>query len=132
MAKLRLLQFYKASLYENWHYFLKYVTHFASRCSCEPLIGKVEKILTWRGKGMEEKEEEEKKNAAEGGEKKKKRRRNRIPKDATREFFIKWKTMSYWHCSWIQEIQLDVYHAQTHRMYLRYDKAYGTKIVKII
>jgi len=89
------------------------------RCSCEPLIGKVEKILTWRWKGMEEKEEEEKKNAAEGGEKKKKRRRNRIPKDATREFFIKWKTMSYWHCSWIQEIQLDVYHAQTHRMYLR-------------
>ena len=49
----------------NYIYFLNYTTH--SRCSCEPLIGKVEKILTWRWKGMEEKEEEEKKNAAEGG-----------------------------------------------------------------
>lgn len=88
------------------------------RCACEPLPGKVEKILTWRWKGMDEEkeEEEEKKEAAEG---KKKRRRKRIPKDATREFFIKWKDMSYWHCSWIQEIQLDVFHAQTHRMYLR-------------
>jgi len=88
------------------------------RCACEPLIGKVERILTWRWKGMDEEKEaeDEKKEAAEG---KKKRRRKRIPKDATREFFIKWKNMSYWHCSWIQEIQLDVFHAQTHRMYLR-------------
>ena len=88
------------------------------RCACEPLPGKVEKILTWRWKGLDEdkEEEEEKKEAVEG---KKKRRRKRIPKDATREFFIKWKDMSYWHCSWIQEIQLDVFHPQTHRMYLR-------------
>ena len=87
------------------------------RCACDPLLGKVEKILTWRWKGMEDKEEEEEKE--EEGEGKKKRRRKRIPKDAMREFFIKWREMSYWHCSWVQEIQLDVYHPQAYRMYLR-------------
>ena len=88
------------------------------RCACDPLPYKVEKILTWRWKGMEDKEEEEEK-AEDGGEVKKKRRRKRIPKDAQREFMIKWKEMSYWHCSWVQEIQLEVYHPQSYRMYLR-------------
>jgi len=86
------------------------------RCACEPLLGKVEKILTWRWKGMEDKEEEEEKAPEDG---KKKRRRKRIPKDAQREFLIKWKEMSFWHCSWVQEIQLDVYHPQSYRMFLR-------------
>ncbi|MAD24502.1 MAG: hypothetical protein CMO44_10070 [Verrucomicrobiales bacterium] len=89
------------------------------RCSCEPLEGKVEKILTWRWKGMEEKEEEEDVKEGENLEKAKRRRRKRIPKDAQREFLIKWKELSYWHCTWVQEIQLDVYHPQSYRMYLR-------------
>jgi len=88
------------------------------RCACEPLLGKVEKILNWRWKGLEDKEEEEENKEAEG-DGKKKRRRKRIPKDAQREFMIKWREMSYWHCSWVQEIQLDVYHPQSYRMYLR-------------
>jgi len=88
------------------------------RCACDPLPGKVEKILTWRWKGMEDKEEEEEQKEEPEG-KKKKRRRPRIPKDAVREFFIKWKEMSFWHCSWVQEIQLDVYTPQAYRMYLR-------------
>ena len=88
------------------------------RCSCEPLEGKVEKILTWRWKGLEDKEEEELKEG-ENAEKAKRRRRKRIPKDAQREFYIKWKELSYWHCTWVQEIQLDVYHPQSYRMYLR-------------
>merc|ERR1719350_1114609 len=29
------------------------------------------------------------------------------------------REMSYWHCSWVLEIQLDVYHPQAYRMYLR-------------
>jgi len=87
------------------------------RCACEPLGGKVEKILNWRWKGMEDKEEEEENKEEEGG--KKKRRRKRIPKDAQREFMIKWKGLSFWHCSWVQEIQLDVYHPQSYKMYLR-------------
>ncbi|CAB4062385.1 CHD4 [Lepeophtheirus salmonis] len=47
-----------------------------------------------------------------------KKPKKKLPK-AEREFFIKWKEQSYWHCSWIKEIQLDVFHPQTYRMYLR-------------
>merc|ERR1719346_965378 len=47
------------------------------RCACDPLLGKVEKILTWRWKGMEDKEDEEEKEPEDG---KKRRRRKRIPK----------------------------------------------------
>jgi len=90
-----------------------------ARCACEPLPGKVEKILTWRWKedeaAKEKEKEEEEKAAAEGKKKKKKY----IPHKAEREFFIKFKDMSYWHCAWVKEIQLDVFHPQTHRMYLR-------------
>merc|ERR1719300_929451 len=39
------------------------------RCACDPLPGKVDKILTWRWKGMEEKEDEDKEK--EGEEEKK-------------------------------------------------------------
>ena len=28
-----------------------------------------------------------------------------------REFFVKWCNMSYWHCSWVQELQV---HTRTH------------------
>ena len=68
---------------------------------------------------MEDKEEEEEVKEGENLEKAKRRRRKRIPKDAQREFLIKWKELSYWHCTWVQEIQLDVYHPQSYRMYLR-------------
>ncbi|OTF81275.1 hypothetical protein BLA29_010382, partial [Euroglyphus maynei] len=36
-----------------------------------------------------------------------------------REFFIKWHDMSYWHCSWISELQLEVYHPSLYRNYCR-------------
>ncbi|KAG9509945.1 Chromodomain-helicase-DNA-binding protein 3, partial [Fragariocoptes setiger] len=36
-----------------------------------------------------------------------------------REFFVKWHDMSYWHCSWISEVQLEVYHPSLYRMYFR-------------
>ena len=36
-----------------------------------------------------------------------------------REFFIKWHNMSYWHCSWISEIELDVFHPSLLRNYFR-------------
>lgn len=29
-----------------------------------------------------------------------------------REFLVKWVDMSYWHCSWISELMLDVHHPQ--------------------
>jgi len=86
------------------------------RCTCEPLPGQVQKVLTWRWKGLEEEKDGEEKKEETG---KKKRRRHRIPKDATREFFVKWKEQSYWHCIWVKEIQLDVYWSQGYKMYLR-------------
>lgn len=36
-----------------------------------------------------------------------------------REFFVKWHKMSYWHCSWISEIELDVFHPPLLRNYFR-------------
>lgn len=36
-----------------------------------------------------------------------------------KEFFIKWHNMSHWHCSWISEIELDVFHPPLLRNYLR-------------
>merc|ERR1712066_418783 len=71
------------------------------------------------GKEDEEEKEKEKKDDEETEEEKKKKKKKYIPKKAEREFFIKFKDMSYWHCSWVKEIQLDVFHPQTHRMYLR-------------
>ena len=83
------------------------------RCSCEPLNGKVEKILTWRWR--EDEAEKSDKKADDNDEAKK----PKIPAKAEREFFIKYKDQSYWHCDWVKEIQLDVFHTQTLRMYLR-------------
>uniref|UniRef100_A0A0K0CZG6 PHD-type domain-containing protein n=1 Tax=Angiostrongylus cantonensis TaxID=6313 RepID=A0A0K0CZG6_ANGCA len=36
-----------------------------------------------------------------------------------REFFIKWRYMSYWHCEWVSEMLMDVYFAALLRMYWR-------------
>ena len=85
------------------------------RCACDPLPGKVEKILTWRWK-EDDSQKNTRDNSPEAGGSKKKAP---PPIRAEREFFIKWKDQSYWHCSWVKEIQLDVFHPQTHRMYLR-------------
>ncbi|XP_018571410.1 chromodomain-helicase-DNA-binding protein Mi-2 homolog isoform X2 [Anoplophora glabripennis] len=72
------------------------------RCGCPPLIGKVAKILTWKWVEHTSKKE---------GEEPKKSRH--------REFFVKWHELSYWHCSWITELQLDVYHPLMFRSYYR-------------
>lgn len=36
-----------------------------------------------------------------------------------REFFVKWVDQSYWHCDWISELQLDVFHPLMFRIYSR-------------
>lgn len=84
------------------------------RCTCPPLKGKVQRILHWRWreppsfapapptmidplmpppKPMEG-----------------------IPE---REFFVKWAGLSYWHCSWVKELQLELYHTVMFRNYQR-------------
>ncbi|XP_023020569.2 chromodomain-helicase-DNA-binding protein Mi-2 homolog [Leptinotarsa decemlineata] len=73
------------------------------RCGCPPLVGKVSKILTWKWVDDPPKKKD--------GEEQ--------PKTRHREFFVKWHELSYWHCSWITELQLDVYHPLMFRAYTR-------------
>lgn len=67
-----------------------------------PLKGKVQKVLTWRW--------------GEAPPPMPVPRPADLPADAPdpppmigrkeREFFVKWCNMSYWHCSWVQELQV--------------------------
>ncbi|KAL5015035.1 hypothetical protein ScPMuIL_009305 [Solemya velum] len=84
------------------------------RCSAESLKGKVRKILTWRW--TEPPKPEKKLDELDHTHHDSPKKREHRP---TREFFIKWLDMSYWHCSWISELQLDVYHPAMYRNYIR-------------
>ncbi|XP_028280173.1 chromodomain-helicase-DNA-binding protein 4 isoform X2 [Parambassis ranga] len=74
------------------------------RCKCPPMKGKVQKVLTWRW--------------GEPPAPTPVPRPVDLPADAPdpppmagrreREFFVKWCNMSYWHCSWVQELQLEL------------------------
>ncbi|KAG1948023.1 chromodomain-helicase-DNA-binding protein [Pimephales promelas] len=74
------------------------------RCLSAPLKGKVQKVLTWRW--------------GEAPPPMPVPRPVDLPADAPdpppmigrkeREFFVKWCNMSYWHCSWVQELQLEL------------------------
>lgn len=75
------------------------------RCGCPPLPGKVARILTWRWVEADEKD-------SSGGP-------NKTKKVKRRQFFVKWHERSYWHCSWISEIQIDVHHPLLLRNYSR-------------
>ncbi|XDA81706.1 hypothetical protein R6Z07F_011637 [Ovis aries] len=86
------------------------------RCTCPPLKGKVQRILHWRwteppapfmvglpGPDVDPGVPPPK--PLEG-----------IPE---REFFVKWAGLSYWHCSWVKELQLELYHTVMYRNYQR-------------
>ncbi|XP_023151054.1 chromodomain-helicase-DNA-binding protein 4 isoform X5 [Amphiprion ocellaris] len=74
------------------------------RCKCPPMKGKVQKVLTWRWGDPPAPTPVP--------------RPADLPADAPdppplagrreREFFVKWCNMSYWHCSWVQELQLEL------------------------
>uniref|UniRef100_A0A8C5I1U5 DNA helicase n=1 Tax=Gouania willdenowi TaxID=441366 RepID=A0A8C5I1U5_GOUWI len=74
------------------------------RCKCPPMKGKVQKVLTWRW--------------TEPPAPTPVPRPADLPADAPdppplagrreREFFVKWCNLSYWHCSWVQELQLEL------------------------
>nr|UAT11603.1 chromodomain helicase DNA binding protein 5 [Latimeria menadoensis] len=36
-----------------------------------------------------------------------------------RHFFVKWAGLSFWHCSWVTELQLELYHTVMYRNYQR-------------
>uniref|UniRef100_A0A1B6DUE7 Chromodomain-helicase-DNA-binding protein Mi-2 homolog n=1 Tax=Clastoptera arizonana TaxID=38151 RepID=A0A1B6DUE7_9HEMI len=81
------------------------------RCSCKPLPGRVSKILTWRWakSKLEEKSPEEATSSKKGL-----RNRPRL-----REYFVKWAEKSYWHCEWVSELQLEVFHPIMIRTFMR-------------
>ncbi|XP_014090911.1 chromodomain-helicase-DNA-binding protein Mi-2 homolog [Bactrocera oleae] len=71
------------------------------RCSCPPLSGKAEKIITWRWIESNEPSTSKK------------------PKSRMREYFVKWHNMSYWHCEWVSEVHMDVHHPLMIRSFQR-------------
>uniref|UniRef100_A0A452GTK8 Uncharacterized protein n=1 Tax=Gopherus agassizii TaxID=38772 RepID=A0A452GTK8_9SAUR len=86
------------------------------RCTCPPLKGKVQRILHWVWReppapflsGLHPPDLElsvPPPKPLEG-----------IPE---REFFVKWAGLSYWHCSWVKELQLELYHTVMYRNYQR-------------
>uniref|UniRef100_M3ZFU1 Chromodomain helicase DNA binding protein 4a n=1 Tax=Xiphophorus maculatus TaxID=8083 RepID=M3ZFU1_XIPMA len=85
------------------------------RCTCPPLKGKVQKILTWRWGDPPpptpvprppELPAETPDPAPLAGR-------------SEREFFAKWSNMSYWHCSWVTELQLEMHCQVMFRNYQR-------------
>ncbi|PSN37765.1 Chromodomain-helicase-DNA-binding protein Mi-2 [Blattella germanica] len=86
------------------------------RCSAKPLPGKVQKILTWRW--AEPKKGDKLEDDTPSEEPSTSKRPPRKPKPQ-REFFIKWHEKSYWHCAWISELQMDVFHPLMIRNYMR-------------
>ncbi|XP_055600727.1 chromodomain-helicase-DNA-binding protein Mi-2 homolog [Uranotaenia lowii] len=75
------------------------------RCSCPALPYKVQKILTWRwtDKPLDPNEPST----------------SKATPTRRREYFVKFNEMSYWHCDWVTEMQLDVYHPLMFRYYTR-------------
>nr|XP_044986605.1 chromodomain-helicase-DNA-binding protein 3 isoform X6 [Jaculus jaculus] len=85
------------------------------RCTCPVLKGRVQKILHWRwGEppvAMPAPQQ------ADGNPD--------VPPPrplqgrSEREFFVKWVGLSYWHCSWAKELQLEIFHLVMYRNYQR-------------
>ncbi|XP_017163082.1 chromodomain-helicase-DNA-binding protein 4a isoform X2 [Poecilia reticulata] len=85
------------------------------RCTCPTLKGKVQKILTWRWGDPPPPTPVP--------------RPPDLPAEAPdpaplagrseREFFAKWSNMSYWHCSWVTELQLEMHCQVMFRNYQR-------------
>uniref|UniRef100_A0A8C5A2V3 DNA helicase n=1 Tax=Gadus morhua TaxID=8049 RepID=A0A8C5A2V3_GADMO len=85
------------------------------RCTCPAMKGKVQKILTWRWSDPPPPTPVP--------------RPPDLAADAPdpaplagrpdREFFAKWSNMSYWHCSWVSELQLELHCQVMFRNYQR-------------
>ncbi|XP_078284169.1 chromodomain-helicase-DNA-binding protein 3-like, partial [Rhinoraja longicauda] len=85
------------------------------RCTCPLLKGRVQKILHWRWgdpplvvpapRAPDDNPEDSPPKPLHGR--------------PEREFFVKWAGLSYWHCSWVTELQLEIYHSVMFRNYQR-------------
>ncbi|CAL8336711.1 unnamed protein product [Lota lota] len=86
------------------------------RCMCPPLKGKVQKILHWTwGEAPLPAEP----SPGPDGQPTDPLVRPPLKGHPEREFFVKWAALSYWHCSWISELQLELYHTVMYRNYQR-------------
>uniref|UniRef100_A0A8C3ACQ3 DNA helicase n=1 Tax=Cyclopterus lumpus TaxID=8103 RepID=A0A8C3ACQ3_CYCLU len=86
------------------------------RCMCPPLKGKVQKILHWTwGEPPLPAEPPD----GPDGEPADPLTDPPLKGRPEREFFVKWAGLSYWHCSWVSELQLELYHTVMYRNYQR-------------
>ncbi|XP_055084783.1 chromodomain-helicase-DNA-binding protein 3 isoform X3 [Periophthalmus magnuspinnatus] len=85
------------------------------RCTCPPIKGRVQKILHWRwGEPPPSIPVPPAPDAPPDAP---------LPPPmkgrAEREFFVKLAGQSYWHCTWITELQLEIFHSVMYRNYQR-------------
>ncbi|KAA8593560.1 hypothetical protein FQN60_009676 [Etheostoma spectabile] len=86
------------------------------RCMCPPLKGKVQKILHWTWGEPPLPAEPP---AGPDGKPTDPLTQPPLKGHPEREFFVKWAGLSYWHCSWVSELQLELYHTVMYRNYQR-------------
>uniref|UniRef100_A0A3Q2Z037 Chromodomain-helicase-DNA-binding protein 5-like n=1 Tax=Hippocampus comes TaxID=109280 RepID=A0A3Q2Z037_HIPCM len=88
------------------------------RCLCPPLKGKVQKIMHWMwGEAPLPAEPPPAPDGHPAADP-----LNKPPPlkgHPEREFLVKWAGLSYWHCSWASELQLELYHTVMYRNYQR-------------
>uniref|UniRef100_A0ABM5EJC5 Chromodomain-helicase-DNA-binding protein 3 isoform X5 n=1 Tax=Pogona vitticeps TaxID=103695 RepID=A0ABM5EJC5_9SAUR len=85
------------------------------RCTCPMLKGRVQKILHWRWGEPPTSVAIPQPSDGNSEELPPKTMQGR----SEREFFVKWVGLSYWHCSWIKELQLEIFHLVMYRNYQR-------------
>uniref|UniRef100_A0A672T7M2 Chromodomain-helicase-DNA-binding protein 5-like n=1 Tax=Sinocyclocheilus grahami TaxID=75366 RepID=A0A672T7M2_SINGR len=86
------------------------------RCMCPPLKGKVQKILHWAWSDPPLPPEVP---FGRDGEKVDGLAKMPLKGRPERQLFVKWAGLSYWHCSWVSELQLELYHSVMYRNYQR-------------
>ncbi|XP_044273101.1 chromodomain-helicase-DNA-binding protein 3 isoform X2 [Varanus komodoensis] len=85
------------------------------RCTCPMLKGRVQKILHWRWGEPPTPVAVPLPSDGNPDDPPSKSLQGR----SEREFFVKWVGLSYWHCSWIKELQLEIFHLVMYRNYQR-------------
>ncbi|KAG8184140.1 hypothetical protein JTE90_010186 [Oedothorax gibbosus] len=86
------------------------------KVKADPVKGRVAKILTWQWAEVPKPEDDKKEDNKDDPQPS---TSNKPQAKPTREFFVRFHDMSYWHCSWITEAQLDYYHPAMYRCYQR-------------
>ncbi|TSW21769.1 Chromodomain-helicase-DNA-binding protein 5 [Bagarius yarrelli] len=86
------------------------------RCMCPPLKGKVQKILHWMWGDPPLPPEPL---TTQDGRKDEILLKPPLKGRPERLLFVKWAGLSYWHCSWVSELQLELYHTVMYRNYQR-------------